>query len=63
MEKNTYRPYFEGKTCDVCKAPAVKYRYSSRTRKGYMLCSDSICDYKNLVTTNYITLLQIPEVK
>ena len=63
MEKNTYRSYFEGKTCDLCKAPASLYRFSTKLNKGQMVCNNAECDYKSLVRNGYITLLIIPEVK
>ncbi len=48
--------YFKKHQCDVCKAPASFYRYSSKLKKGFMLCNSEKCNYSSDVNVGWVNL-------
>lgn len=43
MFNKKYKPFFDNKTCDICKKPAVMFRLIKD--KTYMLCGSKECDF------------------
>lgn len=56
--KRSNREYFANRNCDICKRSATMYRYSSKMKKGFMLCDDPECQFKNLVIIGYINIIE-----
>ena len=43
MFKKKRKPFFDNKTCDICKRPAIIFRLIKD--KTYMLCESRKCDF------------------
>ena len=43
MFKKKYKPYFESKTCDICRNPATMFRCIDN--KTYLLCDSRKCSF------------------
>jgi len=41
--KKKHKPFFENKTCNICKAPAIIFRCIDN--KHYLLCNSKKCDF------------------
>jgi len=56
---NKTNSYFKRFACDICKAPADFYRYSSKTKKGYVLCSSDKCNSISDIAVGYRNLTMV----
>jgi hypothetical protein len=56
-----YKPWFLGKKCDLCKAPAIIFRCTRR--KNFMLCDSRECDLRSRIQARLINILKIKEEK
>ena len=51
------RPYFDNKTCDICKKPAIMFRLIEN--KTFMLCNNKHCDKISRIKVGWLKLRQI----
>lgn len=50
MQKK-YKPFFDNKTCDICKSPAIMFRVIKD--KIYMLCGSRKCDFETRIRNGW----------
>ncbi len=51
------KPFFTGKTCDICRKKASMFRVSKNKR--FMLCDDRKCDFASRIKAGFCEELNL----